>query len=60
MAGASNDDAKLFLVPAGNCAEAADGDNFGMKLVKITKLDDAISSLEALAKDPKAKVPSCS
>lgn len=60
MAGAAQHDTKVFLVPAANCAEAADGDDFGMKLIKITKLDDAISSLEALAKDPQAKVPSCS
>jgi PDZ domain-containing protein len=60
MAGASHHKAKIFLVPTANCAEAADGDNFGLKLVRITKLDDAISSLEALAKDPKAKVPTCS
>lgn len=60
MAGAAQYDTTIFLVPAANCAEAADGDDFGMKLVKITKLRDAISSLEALAKDPKAKVPSCS
>jgi len=60
MAGASHHQAKIFLVPAANCAEAADGDDFGLKLVKITKLDDAISSLEALAKDAKAKVPTCS
>jgi PDZ domain-containing protein len=60
MAGAANDGATIFLVPAANCAEAADGDDHGLELVKVTKLDDAISSLEALAKDPKAKVPSCS
>lgn len=60
MAGAASHDAKVFLVPAANCAEAAEGDDFDMRLVKITKLDDAISSLEALAKDPKAKVPTCS
>ncbi|GAA3513564.1 PDZ domain-containing protein [Aeromicrobium panaciterrae] len=60
MAGAAHHDAKIFLVPAANCAEAADGDDFGLTLVKITKLDDAIDSLEALAKDPQAKVPTCS
>ena len=60
MAGASEHQVKVFLVPAANCAEAADGDDFGLKLVKITKLDDAISSLEALANDSKAKVPTCS
>lgn len=60
MAGAAKKDATIFLVPAANCDEATDGDDDGLKLVKITKLDDAISSLEALAKDPDAKVPSCS
>ncbi len=60
MAGAHADGAEVFLVPADNCAEAADGDDFGMTLVKITDLDDAIASLETLAEDPDAKVPSCS
>ncbi len=60
MAGASHHKAKIFLVPAANCAEAADGDDFGLKLVKITKLEDAIDSLEALSKDADAKVPTCS
>ncbi|MCW2830780.1 MAG: hypothetical protein JWP31_1472 [Aeromicrobium sp.] len=60
MAGAEAAGAEVFLVPAANCAEATDGDVDGLKLVKITKLDDAISSLEALAKDPDAKVPACS
>lgn len=47
-------------MPAANCAEAVDGDDHGLKLVKVTKLSDAISSLEALATNPKASVPSCS
>lgn len=60
MAGAAKRGATIFLVPAANCDEATDGDDDGLKLVKISKLEDAISSLEALAKDPDAKVPSCS
>lgn len=60
MAGASDKGASIFLVPAANCDEATDGGGEGLKLVKITKLKDAISSLEALAEDPDAKVPSCS
>lgn len=60
MAGAQEAGATIFLVPAANCAEATNGSDDGLKLVKITKLDDAISSLEALAKNPKAKVPTCS
>ncbi|VXB12144.1 PDZ domain-containing protein [Aeromicrobium sp. 9AM] len=60
MAGAANKGATIFLVPAANCGEATDGDDDGLKLVKISTLKDAISSLEKLAKDPDAKVPSCS
>lgn len=60
LAGADADDAKIFLVPAANCAEARDGDDFGMRLVKVSTLDEAISSLEALATDDDATVPSCS
>ncbi|MGA8987002.1 YlbL family protein [Aeromicrobium sp.] len=60
MAGASAAGATIFLVPAANCSEATSGDDNGLMLVKITKLDDAISSLESLAKDPKATVPTCS
>jgi PDZ domain-containing protein len=60
MAGAHHAGVQIFLVPAANCAEATDGDDFGMKLVKISTLKDAISSLEALASDKSAKVPACS
>lgn len=60
MRGAADAGASIFLVPQANCSEATDGDDDGLKLVKITELSDAISSLEALAKDPDAKVPSCS
>ncbi len=59
IAGAADDGAKVFLVPAANCAEATGGDDHGLRLVKITKLDDAIETLEALAKNPKASVPQC-
>ncbi|MEV7397165.1 PDZ domain-containing protein [Aeromicrobium sp. NPDC092404] len=60
IAGAADGGATIFLVPAANCAEATDGDDHGLQLVKISELDDAISSLEALAKDAHAKVPTCS
>jgi PDZ domain-containing protein len=59
IAGAADDGAKVFLVPSANCAEAADGDDHGMRLVDVSKLDDAIGSLEKLAKDPQASVPEC-
>jgi PDZ domain-containing protein len=59
MAGAADAGAKVFLVPAGNCAEATDGSDHGMHLVKISTLQKAIDALEALAKNPKASVPGC-
>jgi len=62
--GAASSGATIFLVPAKNCADAmldADpkGRVYGMQMVRVTKLKDAIVALEALAKDPKAKVPAC-
>ncbi len=60
MAGAAAAGATLFLVPDPNCAEAIEGDTKGLQLVRVETLDGAIDSLEKLAKDPKAKVPSCS
>jgi PDZ domain-containing protein len=59
MAGAADGGAKVFLVPAANCAEAAKGGDHGMQLVKISTLTTAIDALEALAKNPKASVPRC-
>lgn len=59
MAGAADADAEVFIVPAANCAEAVEGDDFGMTLVRADTLDSAIDALEALAKDPDAKVPTC-
>ncbi|MFT4188135.1 MAG: PDZ domain-containing protein [Aeromicrobium sp.] len=60
MAGASADDIEIFLVPAENCAEAVQGDDFGMTLVRVETLDDAIAALEALAEDADAPVETCS
>ncbi len=59
IAGAHAVGAKIFLVPKANCAEAVDGDTHGLKLVEITTLKDAISSVKALAEDRSAKVPTC-
>lgn len=64
MIGAAQNGATVFLVPAGNCADAAlDADArgrvHGMRLVRINTLDSAIRSVGALAKDPKARVPQC-
>lgn len=59
MAGAAKAGADIFLVPADNCQEATTGGDFGMTLVKMATLRDAIDALGALAENPKAKVSSC-
>lgn len=61
LVGAQSDGAKLFLVPADNCAEALGGhyDPKKMRLVKVTNLDDAVKDVQAWVKDPKASLPRC-
>jgi PDZ domain-containing protein len=61
LVGAQSDGAKLFLVPADNCAEALGGhfDPDKMRLVKVTTLDDAVKDVRAWVKDPKAPLPRC-
>lgn len=45
MVAARNIGAKLFLVPAGNCAEAAAAPDPGFPLAKVATLDDALKAL---------------
>ena len=61
LVGAQSDGAKLFLVPAENCAEALGGnyDPDKMRLVKVTTLDDAIEDVQKWVKDPDAQLPRC-
>ena len=61
LVGAQGDGARLFLVPAGNCAEALGGhyDPQKMRLVKVTTLDEAIKDVKAWVKDPQAKLARC-
>jgi PDZ domain-containing protein len=59
MIGARRAGARIFLAPAGNCAEAAENRPDGLRLVKVDSLSSALSSLEKLKDDPKAKVPTC-
>ena len=61
LVGAQGDGAKLFLVPAGNCAEALGGhyDPDKMRLVKVSTLDEAIKDVKAWVKDPDAKLTRC-
>jgi PDZ domain-containing protein len=58
IAGAKNDGATVFLVPAPNCEAALHADVGGIRLVKITTLHEAIGALKALASGT-GDVPAC-
>jgi Lon-like protease len=57
MVGARDAGATVFLTPAGNCSDTVGAVPAGLRLVKVSTLDQAISDLEAI-KAGKA-VPSC-
>ena len=61
LVGARSDGARLFLVPAANCAEVLDSpaDPEKMRLVKVTTLEEAIDDVQAWAKDSDAKLARC-
>lgn len=48
MRGAKRDGATIFLVPKDNCAEAVANEVPGLRLVKVSTLDDALSALTTL------------
>ena len=56
---ALHDGAKLFLVPADNCADAVGADHGAMRLVKVDTMDSAVDAIEAWAKNPDANLPTC-
>ncbi|WP_163547175.1 PDZ domain-containing protein [Candidatus Frankia nodulisporulans] len=58
--GARESGATIFLVPAANCTDAkAVERGKAPRLVRVTTLADALSSVEALRTNPAATVPSC-
>ncbi len=61
MLGAVDAGAEVFLVPAENCAEAAEADLDGadLQLVRVDDLGAAVDALDALAEDPEADVSTC-
>ncbi|MBO9523527.1 MAG: PDZ domain-containing protein [Nocardioidaceae bacterium] len=61
IVGAQRDGARLFLVPAENCAEAARShyDTGKIRLVKVSKLADAIEDIDAWRANPEADLPRC-
>ncbi|MGH3446920.1 MAG: YlbL family protein [Nocardioidaceae bacterium] len=60
IAGAQAAGATVFLVPAGNCKEAADSSVAGkVELIKVSTLDQAIKSLHALGSDDQSAITHC-
>jgi Lon-like protease len=57
MVGARNAGATVFLTPAANCADAKGAVPAGMRLVKVSTLNQAVTYLEALRSGQ--SVPSC-
>lgn len=57
--GARASGATVFLVPSVNCLDARQAAVDGLLLVEVDTLADALDSLEALARDPRADVPAC-
>ncbi|WP_432900402.1 YlbL family protein [Micromonospora matsumotoense] len=48
LVGAKKAGAKVFLVPADNCAEAVRNPQSGLPMLKVGSLDDALTALDAL------------
>lgn len=56
---AARDGATVFLVPKGECSQAQVELPKGLRLVPVTTLSDAVSSLRSLDQGQESKVPSC-
>ncbi len=56
---AARDGATVFLVPKAECSDAEAELPKGLRLVPVTALSDAVSSLRALAQGQESKVPTC-
>jgi PDZ domain-containing protein len=60
MVAAKRAGATVFLAPSGDCGEAISTVPDGLRLVRVTTLKSALSSLDALRANRNAKVPTCS
>ena len=59
MIGARNAGATIFLTPAANCADTKGAVPAGLRLVKVSTLNQAVTYLEALKAGQPSSVPSC-
>lgn len=56
---AGRDGASVFLVPEAECSDAQAELPKGMRLIPVSTLSEAVSSLRALEQGQEAKIPSC-
>jgi Lon-like protease len=59
MVGARKAGATIFLTPASNCADTKGAVPAGLRLVKVSTLNQAVTYLEALKSGHPSSVPSC-
>ena len=59
MIGARNAGATIFLTPAANCADTKGAVPAGLRLVKVSTLNQAVTYLEAIKASAGKSVPSC-
>lgn len=59
IAAAREDDARLFLVPPGNCAEAVQAEAGDMRLVRADTLQSTVEALQTWSEDREADLPTC-
>jgi PDZ domain-containing protein len=59
MVGARNAGATIFLTPSANCADTKGAVPAGLRLVKVSTLNQAVTYLEALKSGHPDSVPSC-
>ena len=59
MIGAKRSGATVFLAPAGNCAQAKATRPDGLRLVKVSSLEDAVAALDDLRAGRTADLPRC-
>ena len=57
--GAADAGASVFLVPSANCGEARQAQTDDVRLVRVRTLASAVDSVEKLARDLQAPVPTC-
>lgn len=60
IAGARDDGAGLFLVPADNCDDAYESPHGDMRLTRVATMSEAVDAIEAWADDPDVDLPQCS